>query len=88
MPMVFDNVEGGGAAMTGGGADARRLAAKISEAWIAFAASGNPNAKKKWIAAMAGIRFGEAGDDGFDNESRIALDPMKTQRLIFERKGA
>ena len=29
--------------MTGGGADARSLAAKISEAWIHFARTGNPN---------------------------------------------
>ncbi|MGC1295178.1 MAG: carboxylesterase/lipase family protein [Alloacidobacterium sp.] len=29
--------------MTGGGADARALAAKVSEAWIHFARTGNPN---------------------------------------------
>ena len=30
--------------MTGGGAAANALAAKVSSAWIAFAKTGNPNA--------------------------------------------
>jgi para-nitrobenzyl esterase len=29
--------------MTGGGADARALAAKMADAWVAFARNGNPN---------------------------------------------
>jgi para-nitrobenzyl esterase len=29
--------------MTGGGSEARALAVKMSNAWIAFARSGNPN---------------------------------------------
>jgi para-nitrobenzyl esterase len=31
--------------MTGGGESARALAAKVSEAWIQFARTGNPNHK-------------------------------------------
>ena len=29
--------------MTGGGADARALADKMADAWVAFARNGNPN---------------------------------------------
>jgi para-nitrobenzyl esterase len=39
---VFDNTDRC-ETMTGGGPEARALAAKISEAWIAFARNGNPN---------------------------------------------
>ncbi len=39
---AFDNTDRC-EAMTGGGSDARELAAKVSEAWIHFARTGNPN---------------------------------------------
>jgi para-nitrobenzyl esterase len=42
IPFVFDNTDRC-ETMTGGGGEARALAAKISDAWIAFARSGNPN---------------------------------------------
>jgi para-nitrobenzyl esterase len=42
LPFVFANTDRC-AAMTGGGADARALAARMADAWIAFARNGNPN---------------------------------------------
>jgi para-nitrobenzyl esterase len=42
IPFVFDNTDRC-ETMTGGGGEARALAARISDAWIAFAHSGNPN---------------------------------------------
>jgi para-nitrobenzyl esterase len=42
IPFVFDNTDRC-ENMTGGGADARALAATMSDAWIQFARSGNPN---------------------------------------------
>jgi para-nitrobenzyl esterase len=49
LPFVFANTDRC-ATMTGGGAEARELAGKIADAWIAFATSGNPNHKglPKW----------------------------------------
>ena len=44
IPFVFDNISRC-EEMTGGGKEARALAAKISQAWINFARSGNPNNK-------------------------------------------
>jgi len=42
MPFVFDNTDRCDH-MTGGGAEARALAARISSAWVQFARTGNPN---------------------------------------------
>jgi para-nitrobenzyl esterase len=42
IPFVFDNTDRC-ETMTGGGADARSLAAIMSDAWIQFARTGNPN---------------------------------------------
>ena len=44
IPFVFDNALRH-ASMTGGGADAQALAEKMSQAWINFARTGNPNAE-------------------------------------------
>jgi para-nitrobenzyl esterase len=42
LPFCFDNTDRC-AAMTGGTTEARELGAKMSQAWIAFARTGNPN---------------------------------------------
>jgi para-nitrobenzyl esterase len=85
MPMVFDNVEGGGVGLTGGGADARKLAARISETWIAFAATGNPNSKKSGLPRWEPYDSVKRAMMVFDNVSRITYDPQKEQRIIFDR---
>lgn len=85
MPFVFDNVEGGGTAMTGGGAEAKALAARVSEVWIAFAGSGNPNSKKSGLPRWEPYDSAKRAVMVFDNQSRIVYDPQKEQRLIFER---
>jgi para-nitrobenzyl esterase len=64
--------------MTGGGADARALSARVSEAWIAFARKGDPNhpGLPKWPAFMA--------DKGatmiFDNKCEVKNDPDGQER--------
>jgi para-nitrobenzyl esterase len=51
LPFQFNNIQLC-QQMTGGGKDAYTLAAKMSQAWINFATTGNPNAKglPKWPA--------------------------------------
>jgi para-nitrobenzyl esterase len=72
LAFVFDNIDRC-VNMTGGGADARALAAKMSEAWIAFARTGNPNHKglPKWPTFTA--------DKGatmiFDNKCEVQNNP-------------
>jgi para-nitrobenzyl esterase len=85
MPFVFDNVENGGEALTGGGADATKLAATISETWLSFARSGNPNSKKSRLPQWDPYETGKRTMMIFDNQSRAVQDFQKAQRLIFER---
>ncbi|MBN1182795.1 MAG: carboxylesterase/lipase family protein, partial [Bacteroidales bacterium] len=45
LPFMFNNIDLG-RTMNGGGADAYKLADKISSAWISFIKTGNPNCKE------------------------------------------
>ncbi|MBN2243587.1 MAG: carboxylesterase/lipase family protein [Acidobacteria bacterium] len=84
MPFVFDNVDGGGVALTGGGAEARKMAGALSETWIAFAATGNPNTPKSGLPPWDPYDAEKRPTMIFDTESRVEFDPLKEQRLIFE----
>jgi para-nitrobenzyl esterase len=84
MPFVFDNVKGGGVALTGGGEEAQKMADKLSETWIAFAAAGDPNTTKSGLPKWDPYDAGNRPTMIFDTESRVELDPLKDQRLIFE----
>jgi para-nitrobenzyl esterase len=82
IPFAFDNVKIS-ARMTGGGADAMALADKVSDAWIAFARSGDPNTPKMphWPAYDAKERATMV----IDNVSNVVNDPLREQRLaIFQ----
>jgi para-nitrobenzyl esterase len=80
VPFVFDNVRAA-ASLTGGGASAIALAEKVSNAWVAFARSGNPNtsALPHWPAFNAADRPTMV----FNNESRVENDPIREQRLAM-----
>jgi para-nitrobenzyl esterase len=85
MPFVFDNVEGGGVGLTGGGEAAQKMADKLSEIWIAFAATGNPNTSKRGLLQWDPYDAEKRPTMIFDIESRVENDPLKEQRLIFEK---
>jgi para-nitrobenzyl esterase len=87
MPMVFDNVEEGGFALTGGGPQAKKLASAMSEAWIAFAGTGNPNTKKSGLPKWEPYSLEKRAVMIFDNQFRVVYDPQKQQREIFDRVG-
>jgi len=84
MPFVFDNVRGGGVGLTGGGEEAQKLADQLSEAWIAFAATGNPNTSRSGLPKWDPYNTENRPTMIFDTESRVELDPLREQRLIFE----
>ncbi len=64
--------------MTGGGARPRALAAVMSDAWLNFARTGNPNHARmpEWKAYTP--QHGEVMV--FDDQSRLAFDPDGAQR--------
>jgi para-nitrobenzyl esterase len=78
---VFDNtskVPG----PTGGGPQAAALADKMSDAWIAFARTGNPNTPKlpKWPSYVASTRSTMI----FNNECKVEDDPGAVERHLWQ----
>ena len=45
IPFAFDNIQAA-SRLTGGGPEAKALADRVSDAWIAFARTGNPNSRR------------------------------------------
>jgi para-nitrobenzyl esterase len=82
IPFAFDNVKIS-KRMTGGGADATALADKVSEAWIAFARTGDPNTPKlpHWPAYDAKDRATMV----INNVSKVVNDPLREQRMAMFR---
>jgi para-nitrobenzyl esterase len=82
IPFAFDNVQIS-RGLTGGGADAMALADKVSDAWIAFARTGDPNTPKlpHWPAFNAAERPTMV----INNQSKVVSDPIREQRLTMFR---
>jgi para-nitrobenzyl esterase len=82
IPFAFDNIKAA-TRLTGGGPEAMALADKVSDTWIAFARSGNPNTPKlpRWIPYNATDRPTMV----FNNESKLVNDPIREQRLVMFR---
>jgi para-nitrobenzyl esterase len=84
IPFVFDNVAT--SRMTAGAPDAPALADKVSDAWVAFARTGDPNTPKlpHWPAFDQGTRPTMV----FDNVSAVESDPLREQRrALFSAMG-
>ncbi len=82
IPLVFDNA-GLPTARTGGGADARALAATMSDALVAFARHGNPN--HAGLADWAPYTLPQRRTMLFDVRSRAADDPRGGERELYQR---
>ena len=82
IPFAFDNVQIS-RQITGGGADAMALADKVSDAWIAFARTGDPNTSKlpHWPAFNAAKRPTMV----INNQSKVVDDPLHQQRMAMFR---
>jgi len=68
--------------MTGGGEEPRALAAKVSEAWLHFARSGNPNhpGLPHWPAFAAA----DCPTMIFDKQCIVENNPDKAERQAVE----
>ena len=64
--------------MTGGGADARALAGKIADAWIAFARTGDPN--HKGLPAWSKFDAATCPTMIFDNVCALKNNPDTDER--------
>jgi para-nitrobenzyl esterase len=82
IPFAFDNVKIS-ERLTGGGPEAMALADKLSDAWIAFARTGNPNTPKlpHWPEFTAKDRATMV----INNASKVVNDPLREQRLAMFR---
>jgi para-nitrobenzyl esterase len=82
IPFAFDNVQIS-RRITGGGPDAMALADKLSDTWIAFARTGDPNTPKlpHWPAFNAKERSTMV----INNQSKVVSDPIREQRVAMFR---
>jgi len=84
IPFVFDNIDRADI-MTHGLPEARALAAKVADAWIAFAKTGHPAAEglPEWPAYSADKRATMV----LANESRVTVDPDSEIRQFWLERG-
>jgi len=80
IPFVFDNV--GEMPLTGDRPDRYELAAAMSEAWIAFARSGDPSHAgiPKWVPYTCSNRATML----FDVPCRVEIDPAREELDAWE----
>jgi para-nitrobenzyl esterase len=81
LPFVFDNVEVPDT--TRGAPGARELAARIADAWIAFARTGNPNHPA--LPAWPAYTSDERATMVLDSDCHVARDPDRDARLALAR---
>ncbi len=79
IPFVFDNL--GASRLTSGSPEGPALAGRVSDAWLAFARTGNPSidALPAWRAFDAASRATMV----FDNQSVLVNDPIRQERLVM-----
>jgi len=82
IPLVFDNTDKPDA-ITGNGEAARKMAAVMSETFIAFAKTGNPN--NATIPSWTPYSLGKRETMVFDLPPHLENDPRGEQRRLFEQ---
>ncbi len=81
LPFVFDHVDRT-AFMTGTGRDRQSLADRMSEAWVSFARTGNPN--HAGLPAWPAFDAAKRATMVFDTECRTVDDPYGQERRAME----
>ena len=78
IPLVFDNT-GAQGARTGDGPEARRLAGRMADAFIAFARTGDPNCAS--VPAWPRFDLDRRATMLFDTDTRVVADPRREEPL-------
>ena len=84
IPFVFNNIEIA-KPLTGNGKEAFELANKVSDAWVAFARTGNPNTPG--LPAWPAYSDKDRGTMVIDNQSKVVNDPIRDKRLLLNEVG-
>jgi para-nitrobenzyl esterase len=82
IPLVFDNVVVADG-MSGDGAEATGLATVMSEAWLAFARTGDPN--HAGLPAWTAYNLESRPTMSFDIPARLVKDPRGKERRLIEQ---
>jgi para-nitrobenzyl esterase len=82
IPLVFGTLSADGS-LTGDGDEAQRVSRQMGDAFLAFARSGDPN--HAGLPQWQPYRLPDRATLVFDVESRLALDPRRDERRLFER---
>lgn len=82
IPLAFDNIAQPGS-ITGTGADAQKVADQMSDAFIAFARTGNPN--HSGIPAWQPYTLPRRQTMAFNSSSTLTDDPRGAERKLFEK---
>ena len=82
IPFAFDNIKIS-ARLTGGGPEAMALAERVSDAWIAFARTGNPNTPK--LPMWPAFNVKDYPVMVINNVSKVVNDPLREQRIAMYR---
>jgi para-nitrobenzyl esterase len=81
IPFVFDNTHIP-KVMTTGGPEVKELAARVSEAWIQFARSGNPN--HEGLPEWPAYTTRERATMLFDNTCQVVNDLGSEERKLWQ----
>jgi para-nitrobenzyl esterase len=81
IPFVFDNVAA--SRLTAGAPDAQALADQVSEAFIAFFRSGDPNTPKSKLPTWPKFEPANRPTMVFDSKPALKNDPIREQRLAM-----
>ncbi|MEX2104677.1 MAG: carboxylesterase/lipase family protein [Bacilli bacterium] len=83
IPFVFDNLYKSKPDFTGDASELSSLAANMSQAWINFARSGNPN--HNGLPAWPAYNMEERPTMIFDMQCKIVNDPRREGRKVLEQ---
>jgi para-nitrobenzyl esterase len=85
IPFVFNNTDTM-ANFTGGGQEAAQLAGRMSEAWVRFAATGDPNSRESGLPEWRPYDPDGRATMLLDVKSRLVNDPQRVEReLLYQR---